>query len=136
MYGRRENQILIVEDEAPLRNALRDKFTREKFTVFEARNGQQGLDLALKKHPDCVLLDIVMPIMDGMSVLKALRDDEWGRTSLIILLTNLSEQEKIAEAVNEQAYDYLVKADMKIDDVVTRVKERLNIGIEQDSESQ
>ena len=119
--------ILIVEDEQDLREALADKLTREKFTVLEAKNGKEGLDIALEKHPDLILLDIVMPEMDGMTVLRKLREDAWGREVAVILLTNLSATEEniIEEMVKYAPSHYLVKSDWKISDVVGKIRETL-----------
>ena len=117
--------ILIVEDERPLREALRDKLTREGFSTLEAKNGEEGLDVALREHPELILLDIVMPVMDGMTMLKQLRENAWGKNVKIIILTNLSDIEKIADSVKNEVYDYLVKTDWKLEDVVTKVRERL-----------
>lgn len=119
--------ILIVEDEQDLREALADKLTREAFTVLTAKNGKVGLDSALLKHPDLILLDIVMPEMDGMTVLKKLREDVWGKTVPVILLTNLSATEEniIEEMVKYAPSHYLVKSDWKISDVVEKIRETL-----------
>ena len=118
-------KILIIEDERSLREALRDKLTREGFSTLEAKNGEEGLDVALREHPELILLDIVMPVMDGMTMLKKLREDAWGKNVKIIILTNLSDIEKIADSVKNEVYDYLVKTDWKLEDVVTKVRERL-----------
>ncbi|MFH1233309.1 MAG: response regulator [Patescibacteria group bacterium] len=118
--------ILIVEDENSLRMALRDKLTREGFGVLEAKNGKEGLDVALRKHPDLILSDILMPVIDGMTMLTQLRKDEWGKTARVIMLTNLSDNEKVAEAIKQESYDYLVKSDWKIEDVVAKVRQRLD----------
>ena len=117
--------ILVVEDEVPLLNALVGKFFREGFSVLQAKNGEEGLESALKNRPDLILLDIVMPRMDGMTMLKKLREDAWGKTVEVIMLSNLSELAKVAEAVAQGSYEYLVKSNWKIEDVVTKVRERL-----------
>jgi DNA-binding response OmpR family regulator len=118
-----------VEDDTSLRNVLHDKFALEGFSVLEARNGEEGLAIALSEHPDLILLDIVMPKMDGLTMMKKLREaNEWGKNVPIILLTNLSaDDEKINQAImeNEPAY-YLVKSNWKIDDLVEKIKERLS----------
>ena len=120
-----DNNILIVDDEPMLLNALVDKFTREGFTTMTAKDGREGLASALKNHPDLILLDIIMPVMDGMAVLEELRKDPWGKDAKVILLTNLSETEKkIAEPLLK-AVVYLVKSDWKIDDVVKEVRKKL-----------
>lgn len=121
-------KILIVEDEQDMREALVDKLTREKFYVLEAKNGEEGLEQSFKEHPDLILLDIVMPKMDGMTMMKRLREDKWGENVPIILLTNLSADEKIMRGiVEDQPIFYLVKSDWKIGDVVEKVKERLGM---------
>ena len=113
-------KILIVEDEASQRMALVDKFTREGFSVVEAKDGKDGLTIALQEHPDLILLDIVMPVMDGMTMLQKIREDAWGKDVKVIVLTNLS------DALAHGSYDYLVKSDWKINDVVARVRARLD----------
>lgn len=121
--------ILIVEDEQSQRKALVDKFTREGFSVLEARDGKEGFAAALQKQPHIILLDIVMPKMDGMTMLKKLRQaNTWGKGVPVVLLTNLSsDDEKITKGVTEDepAY-YLVKSNWTISDVVEKVRERLS----------
>ena len=114
--------VLIVEDESALLDALVDKFTREGFVVLGAKNGQVGLSLALANHPDMILLDLIMPVMDGMTMLSNLRKDQWGKDAKVIILSNLSEVEKTA-SLPEGVYDYLVKSDSDIDNVVKKVRE-------------
>lgn len=128
MKGSIKKTILLVEDEASQRKALSEKFTREGFAVLEAKDGAEGLSVAVKAQPDIILLDIVMPKMDGMTMLKTLRQkNEWGKTVPVILLTNLSaDSEEINKGIAESdpAY-YLVKSNWSIDDVVAKVRERL-----------
>lgn len=119
--------ILIVEDEASLRNALRDKFLTEGFEVIESKNGEEGLKSALQNHPDLILLDIIMPVMGGLEMLGELRKDEWGKSAHVILLTNLSDNEDIAKAMENNTFEYFVKSDIKIEEVVKKVKEILKI---------
>lgn len=117
--------ILVVEDEEPLRMVLRDVLTVEGYGILEAKNGIEGLELALKEHPDLVLLDILMPKMDGLEMLKNLRSDEWGRRVPVIVLTNLSDNEDIAKAVEEDVFEYFVKTDIRIDEVIERIREKI-----------
>src|SRR3989339_436311 len=121
-------KILIVEDEAPLRNGVSDILTFEGFTVFQAKNGQEGLDIALREHPDLTLLDLMMPIMDGLTMLEKLRQDQtWGTQAAVILLSNINDPEKVAQATEAGSYDFLVKSDWNIEDVVRKIKGRLGI---------
>lgn len=123
-----QKKILIVEDELPLLKALTDKFAREGFQTLQAQNGQEGLTLARSEHPDLILLDIIMPVMDGMTMLKHLRSDDWGKTVPVIILTNLSPDDKTLWNVvaTEPSY-YLLKADRKIEELVTKTKEILKM---------
>lgn len=121
-------KILIVEDEAPLRNAVSDILTFEGFEVFRAKNGQEGLDLALAEHPDLILLDLMMPVMDGLTMLEKLRQDpEYGKDAQVILLTNINDPEKVAQATEAGSYDFLVKSDWNIEDVVKKIKQRVGL---------
>ncbi len=128
MAEQNNKKILIVEDETPLRNAVTDILTFEGFTVFQAKNGQEGLDLALKEHPDLILLDLMMPIMDGLTMLEKLRQDtDFGKSAAVILLTNINDPEKVAMATEAGSYDFLVKSDWNIEDVVKKIKGRLGL---------
>lgn len=121
--------ILIIEDDLPVLNALVDKLTREGYAVLQAKDGEEGFMIAKRDHPDLILLDIIMPKMDGLAMMKKLREESsWGRSVPIILLTNLSpDDEKINKSITEDepAY-YLVKTNFSINDVVEKVKERLS----------
>ena len=120
--------ILIVEDEPALLKVYADGLTEEGFRIVRARNGQEGMEIALREKPALILLDILMPVMDGLTMMKKLREDHlWGKGVPIILLTNLSaSEEEIMKAITkyEPAY-YLVKSDYTLQDVVEKIQERL-----------
>lgn len=119
-----QKTILIIEDERSLREAMGDILRIKKFAVLEARNGKEGLDIALLKHPDLILLDQIMPEMDGMSALKRIREDRWGATVPVILLTNLSgTNEQVVEGVSTYCpVENLIKSDWKIHDIVKKIE--------------
>ncbi len=122
-------KILIVEDESSLRKALADKFNREGFFVLDAKDGEAGLAVALKEEPNIILLDIVMPKMDGMSMLKKLREkNDWGKNVPVVLLTNLGTyDEKMMKATkNDAQVCYLVKSNWGISEVMEKVKKMLS----------
>ncbi|MFA5877167.1 MAG: response regulator [Candidatus Paceibacterota bacterium] len=123
-----QQTILIVEDEISLRNALRDKFTREGFIVFDAKDGEIGLAVGIREQPQLILLDLMMPKMDGMTMLHKLRsENEWGKSVPVILLTNLGADDKtIMKEIEEdtRAY-YLVKSNWSMDQMVEKVKETI-----------
>ena len=81
-------KILIIEDDSSLRNVLQDKIKHEGFSVFTANDGQEGLETAIKEKPDCILLDVIMPKMSGIQMLKKLREHAWGKTVPVLLLSN------------------------------------------------
>lgn len=118
-------KILIVEDEAPLSNVLSERLSNEGFTVFVAADGEQGLAMALDHKPDLVLLDILLPKMGGLSMLKELRTHEEGKTIPVMMLTNLNDTEDVNEALAAGAYDYLVKSDWNIADLVDNIRNKL-----------
>ena len=119
--------ILIVEDELDLCQILKKKFEYEGFNIIEAHNGEIGLNIALKEHPDLILLDIIMPIMDGMTMLKKLREDKWGGHVPVIILTNLNETKKVSEGIENDVYSYLVKSNWELDDIVSLVRKNLGL---------
>ncbi|MCX6788332.1 MAG: response regulator [bacterium] len=119
-----EKKVLIVEDHGPIRQALAEKLVHEGMVALEAKDGEEGLATALKEKPDLILLDIIMPRMGGMAMLEELRKDDWGKKVPVIILSNLSPDDKIMrEVVETEPVYYLVKADWKIEDVVAKVKE-------------
>lgn len=119
--------ILVVEDEKSLRNAIVDILRMENYDALEAENGKEGVDVALAKHPDLILLDLIMPEMDGMTALKKIRQDPWGAKVPVIILTNLSATtEPLVEGVvRDKPLFYLVKSDWKLHDVVEKIQEVL-----------
>lgn len=119
-------KLLIVEDERALSDLLRDKFESEGFEVATAGDGMAGLEKALSWQPDVMLLDIVMPKMDGLTMLHKLREDSKGKNIQVILLTNLSDTQKVYEAMASGVFDYLVKSNWEIDDLVKEVKAKVS----------
>jgi DNA-binding response OmpR family regulator len=119
-------KILIIEDEAALRMAMEEKFGGEGFEVFMADNGEDGLALALKVVPDLILLDIILPKMDGFGVLNELSKNESTKNIEVMILTNLSDSGNVGEMVSRGVADYLVKADWKLEDLLEKVKNKLN----------
>lgn len=126
--GLKKNKtILIVEDEEAQSGILRDSLQENNFSTLVAVNGKEALDLGLKNHPDLILLDLLMPEMDGMTALKKIREDAWGASVPVIILTNLNaDSEELVQAmVMGRPVCYLIKSDWKIQDVIKKVKEIL-----------
>lgn len=121
-------KVLIVEDEALILKPYAEELHDEGFIVITARDGEEGLRLALSAEPDIILLDILMPVMDGLTMMGKLRaKNSYGKQVPIILLTNLSaNEEKIMKAVvDDQPAYYLVKSDWNLSQVVAKIRERL-----------
>ncbi|MEK7554662.1 MAG: response regulator [Patescibacteria group bacterium] len=124
----KSTNILVVEDEEMMRKALRDELTQAGFSVSEAKDGEEGLAKALGEHPDLILLDLRMPKMDGLEVMRRLRKDPWGKGASIIWLTVSAVDDKMLKEVQtlEPAY-YLSKGRVTLEEVVAKVRERLGI---------
>jgi DNA-binding response OmpR family regulator len=118
-------KILVIEDELPLAQMLVDKFKTVGYVVEMAGDGQAGLEKALAWKPNLILLDIVMPRMDGMTMLHKLRQTPEGKGMPVILLTNLSDTEHVYDAMKNGVFDFLVKSNWDIDDLVDEVRTRL-----------
>jgi DNA-binding response OmpR family regulator len=118
-------KILVVEDELALSQVLSDRFIEEGFEVQTAADGEEGLQKATTWQPDLVLLDIVMPKMDGMTMLHKLRADPVGKTMPVILLTNLSDTEDVYDAMANGVYDFLVKSHWDLEDLIHEVQAKL-----------
>jgi DNA-binding response OmpR family regulator len=118
-------RILIIEDERSLRKVLKDKIIQEGLEALEAGDGEEGLKIALAEKPALILLDIIMPKMDGIDMLRRLRLDDWGKTVPVLVLTNLDSESKVEAAMAAHTFDYLIKSDLSIEEVVKKIKDKL-----------
>lgn len=121
-----KKKILIVEDEQLMLDALKDKLTSDGFIIAEAHNGEEGLVTAFREHPDLILLDLIMPKMDGISMIKNLRSDQWGGKVPVIILTNLTPDNNVIKIIEENSPAfYLIKSDWNINDIVSKIRDLL-----------
>lgn len=118
-------KILIVEDEIDLRNLYVQILTKEGYDVDQAIDGEEGYMKLSKKQYDLILLDIILPKLDGLQMLDKLKTDGKEVTGKIVLLTNLSQELIISKAVNYGISGYMVKSDMTPDQIVNEVKNAL-----------
>jgi DNA-binding response OmpR family regulator len=102
-------QILIVDDEPNIVRTLKDRLEMNEYDVITGSNGKEGLDLAVKEQPDIILLDVIMPLMDGLEMLEALRSNSQCRDIAVIMLTARSQTQDIARAKACGIEDYIVK---------------------------
>jgi DNA-binding response OmpR family regulator len=120
---KQKHKVLIVEDEISLAKVLRDNFIKDGFDVLLAEDGKIGLDMALREMPEIILLDIAMPVMDGLEMLKLLKDDRVGKEIPVVILTNYGDMEKFKQAKELGVADYLVKADWSMRDITILVRQ-------------
>jgi two-component system alkaline phosphatase synthesis response regulator PhoP len=121
-----DKKVLLIEDDSILSEMYQSKLEKEGFVVATANDGEKGLTIALQDHPEIILLDLLMPKMDGMTLMKKLREDNWGQKVPIIILTNLNINEKINQGIREDHPTYFfMKTEITPSDVIDRVKEVL-----------
>jgi DNA-binding response OmpR family regulator len=117
-----QKRILVVEDEPDIREAMAEALVDAGFEVLTAQNGQEGLDTALTAKPDLILLDIIMPILDGHGMLQQLRQDPWGQDAKVVMLTSMDDVKNIASAHEGAITDYIIKAHSSLDEIVNKVR--------------
>ncbi len=117
-----QTKVLLVEDDKMIIDMYTLKFTQEGYDVVQAENGKDGLELAKKERPDIILLDIILPQMDGFTVLKELKADANVKDIPVVLLTNLGQDGDVKKGLELGANDYLIKANYTPSQVVDKVK--------------
>ena len=117
-----DKHILIIEDEPDIREAMAEAVMQAGLKVSTAANGSLGLTKALGDHPDLILLDIVMPVMDGHQCLRKLRQDSWGKTAKVIMLTSMDDMKNIGGAHENTITDYIIKAHSSLDEIIKKVQ--------------
>lgn len=115
-------KILIIEDDKFLRKIIAKKLTQEEYEIFEAVDGEEGINLAKEKNPDLILLDLVLPSMDGFTVLYNLKKDKKSSKIPVIILSNLGQTEEINKGLKLGAVDYLIKAHLTPGEIVERIE--------------
>ncbi|OGE79857.1 MAG: hypothetical protein A2660_02320 [Candidatus Doudnabacteria bacterium RIFCSPHIGHO2_01_FULL_45_18] len=129
----KKTKILIVEDEEILLTALSEELKQEGFEVVGAKDGVEGVAKTVSEKPDLVLLDLVMPRLDGIEALKQMKDNPEIKEIPVVILTNLSDYDKVSDALSLGAMDYLVKANYRLEELVSKIKavmERHRAGVD------
>jgi DNA-binding response OmpR family regulator len=119
--------LLVIEDDELLLDQMRAVLEKHGFKVEVARDGKSGLERVLSLKPDLTLLDIMLPELNGVEFLRQLKEDAWGKTAPIMVLTNLDSKGHLAQVLELGNYDYLAKTDWSLEDLVVKVKERLGL---------
>ncbi len=114
--------VLVVEDDKFLRDLMIQKISKEGFNVLDAVDGEDGLKIAFEKKPHIILLDLMLPGIDGFEVLKRLRESDKIDKIPILILSNLGQQDDLDKAMQLGATDYLIKAHNTPGEIVQKVK--------------
>lgn len=117
--------ILIAEDDKFIASAYRVKFVNQGWDVKIASNGQEVLDFLKTNKPDLILVDLIMPVMDGFEVLENIGKLEGLKKVPVIVASNLSQKEDKSRALKLGATDYFVKSEMTLDSLVEKIKNLL-----------
>lgn len=118
-------KVLIIEDDKDLAKIYAESFQIDGFEVRSAYDGREGLKYALEYHPDIILLDIMLPFMSGLEVLKTLKSDPLTASMPVMLLTNVSDEAVISQGFQEQADGYVIKATLTPSQIKEEVKSLL-----------
>lgn len=119
--------ILVIDDDDTIRNGIASHLAEAGYTVKTAPNGTEGLAMALELHPALIFLDYQMPDIDGLSVLKQLREDEWGARAEVIFDTNGYDTAVVYEALASGVHDYVLKSDTSLDQILELAQKYVTI---------
>ncbi|MFA6512322.1 MAG: response regulator [Patescibacteria group bacterium] len=120
-----KGKVLLVEDEKMLADMYATKFSMEGYQIVNAYDGKEGLEAAKREKPNIILLDIIMPKLDGFAVLKELKADDAIKNIPVVLLTNLGQESDVKKGKDLGADDYFVKANHSPQEIVELVKKKL-----------
>lgn len=120
-----KKQVLIIEDDPLLIKMYKTKLLNEGFEVLTAADGQEGLGLALKHFPDAIILDVMMPKLSGLDMLKKLSKDPKASQIPVVIISNLSQSDEAQKAQELGAKEYLIKANFTPKEVIEKVKQYL-----------
>ncbi len=118
-------KILIVEDDSDILDIYKKRFELEGFSVVTAKDGEEAVAAAENEKPDLIMADILMPLMDGITMAEKIMESD--KSAKIIFLTNVKDNEYMSKIKKAGKFDYLIKSELKIDEVVERAKEKLGI---------
>ncbi len=120
-----KKKVLIVDDEKEIVKAISEHLVWSGFQVASAADGEEGLQQAEAFKPDLILLDILMPKMDGIEMLRQLKKEESTKDIPVIVLTNLDSLEKVAESVEAGSAQYLIKSNYSVEELEGKIREIL-----------
>jgi len=118
-------KVLVIEDEQLIADLLQRKLQGEGYYALVARDGERGLEAIKKEHPDLVLLDILLPRMNGFEVLAEVRKDKTVKETPIIIISNSGQTTEIDRAKEAGVRDWLIKTEFDPQDVVEKVRRQI-----------
>lgn len=114
--------ILIVEDDDFFRELIAKRLSSEGFDIFEAIDGEQGMEKINQEHPDLIILDILLPGIDGFELLSKIKEDPSVSSIPVVILSNLGQKDEVDKGMRLGATDYLIKAQVTSDEIANKVK--------------
>ncbi|MEX0918992.1 MAG: response regulator [Candidatus Paceibacterota bacterium] len=121
-----KKKILIIEDDEFLRSLTAKRLEKENFNVVVAVDGETAVGLAADEKPDLILLDLLLPGLNGFQVLEKIKQNEEIKDVPVVIFSNLGQREDIEKAKSLGASDFLIKANFTLDDVVEKAKSYLS----------
>ena len=117
-----KRSILLIEDNSDIREALATALTKHNLTVYQAPNGLMGYTMAIENEPDLILLDLMMPEMDGHTALTKLRQHPWGRHAKVVVLSAMDDVNNIGTAYEGRISDYIIKSNTSLEEILMKVQ--------------
>jgi len=117
-----EKRILIIEDDKFLRELIIKKLNNEGYEAFGAVDGEEGLEKVKKENPDLILLDLILPGIDGFEVLSKIKEDVVLSSIPVIILSNLGQREEVEKGLKMGAVDYMIKAHFTPGEITEKIK--------------
>jgi len=115
-------KILVIEDDKFLRELISQKLVKEGYDISEAMDGEEGIEAAKKEQPDLILLDLILPGIDGFEVLARIKSEPEASKVPVIILSNLGQKDDIEKALKMGAVDYLIKAHFTPAEIIEKIR--------------
>lgn len=114
--------ILIIEDDTFFQNLISKKLVNEGFEVLVASDSRQALSILEEKKPNLIILDLILPVLDGFGILSIIKKDEKTKDIPVIILSNLGQKEEIERALSLGAVDFMIKVNFTPEEIVRKIK--------------
>lgn len=118
-------KILIVDDEPNIRELFVETLSLRGFECLTAKNGLEGLNLSMDTNPDIILLDLRMPEMDGLTMLRELRKNKVGEKTPVIILSTINDEKSVSEALQLGVSDFMEKSNWNVTELMERIRNNI-----------